>query len=81
MKAKVEFLWYKKGDELKEIDSKYFDLWKKQGFTEDSEGVVEAPVSEVPVVDGDINGDGVFDKKDKSLAGRVLAKGRKKSRK
>lgn len=28
-------------------------------------------------VEGDLNGDGVFDKKDKAIAGRVLAKGRK----
>ena len=36
-----------------------------------------APVA----VEGDLNGDGVFDKKDRSIAGKVLAKGRKKNKK
>ena len=38
----------------------------------------ENPEFVVEKVDGDLNGDGKFDEKDKSIAGKVLAKGRKK---
>jgi len=50
----------------------------------DEKGLLYVKVGETkpePVtkkVEGDLNGDGVFDKKDKSIAGKVLAKSRKK---
>jgi len=44
MKAKINFLWYRKGDEIKEKDLKYIDDWVAKGFVE-KEKKKEKPVA------------------------------------
>ena len=66
MKAKIDFLWYKKGDTIKETDSEYFKFWQEQGFIE----------GEDKGFSGDLDGDGDFDKDDLKIAAKTLSKGR-----
>jgi len=76
MKAKVEFLWYKIGDEIKDELEANISLWKAKGLIEDGELV---PIISEPVkVEGDLDGDGDFDKDDLKIAAKTLAKGRKR---
>ena len=59
MKAKVEFLWYKIGDEIKDELEANISLWKAKGLIEDGEVV--------PPIDGD----GDFDKVEGELEGEL----------
>lgn len=43
-KAKVEFLWYKKGEEIKEADKENIKAWAKDGLVEEEKK--EVPKSE-----------------------------------
>ena len=42
MKAKIEFLWYQAGDEIKEEDQEHIAKWAEEGFVE--EEVIEVPI-------------------------------------
>ena len=70
-KAKVDFLWYKAGDEIKDEDKPHVTQWTKEGFIESKEIKQDSL---------DLNGDGVVDSKDMSIAGKVLSKGRSKKK-
>ena len=47
---------------------------------DNTEGIVSEPKEEPKENILDLNGDGVFDSKDKKIAGKVLASGRRKSK-
>ncbi|HCX23118.1 MAG TPA: hypothetical protein DHN29_14455 [Cytophagales bacterium] len=68
-KAKEPILWFNRGDIVDEIQ----DNWKP--YFEEVDG--SAPKKQEDV-DMDLNNDGVVDKKDKSIAAKVLSSGRKK---
>lgn len=78
--AKETFLWYKKGEIIRESDSEHIDEWSRKGHVvlEESEPVSKPKKPSKPVVEGDLNGDGKFDKKDKSIAGKILRRKTKK---
>lgn len=75
LKAKHDFLWYKKGDSVDERDFREHPNW-----AEHVEGVTEEPVKE-PVQDKkglnfDVNKDGKFDFKDvKAMAKKLGSRG------
>ena len=75
-KAKVDFLWYKKKEPVLESDLGHVVEWAKLGLIESCEvpKKVEEKKKELNL---DLNGDGVFDKKDKSIAAKVLRKKKK----
>lgn len=78
--AKVDFLWYKKGEEVSELELKANPNWARY-----VSGSVkpQTPVKEgVKADDLDLNDDGVVDGKDASIASKVMNKVRaqKKSR-
>ena len=81
--ANCDFLWYKQGQKIASADLVHVNLWIKDGLvidntpTETLEKPVEV-VHHVEVVRNDLNGDGVVDSKDKSLAAKFLAKGKRK---
>ena len=76
-KAKVDFLWYKKKQLLNECDECYAKAWSKSGLVECCESKPEEKKEELNL---DLNGDGKFDKKDKSIAAKVLASKRPKKK-
>lgn len=77
IKAKVKFLWYKVGDIIKESDYDNVPIWIKDGLVEDDSIQIKTEVIKKKN-ELDLNDDGKIDKIDKSIAGKVLAHGRKK---
>jgi len=73
MIAKQDFLWYKKGEEIKDEEvAEDVTGWKKKGLVEDN---VKKPVSEVkPKVNLDLDGDGDVDSDDAKIASKVMNK-------
>ena len=53
--AKLNFLWFKKGQEIKDVDNKQIAEWKKLNLVEESK--VKSEVKEVkkPIVENKIN--------------------------
>lgn len=41
VKAKVDFLWYKQGDEIKDSDKANIPTWKKEGLVEGKSSAVD----------------------------------------
>ena len=88
-KAKIEFLWYSKGDTIKDKDHNHCEKWEKENLVELTGEVkqeVVKPVTKKVTKPSkkknifDLNGDGKVDKKDFGLAGRVLARSRRKKK-
>jgi len=80
MKAKIEFLWYKAGDEIKKEDASHIDAWTKLGYVEEGDADAEAPAKPTKV-EGDLDGDGDFDKDDLKIAAKTLGRFRKAKKK
>lgn len=76
MKALKEFLWYKEGDEVNSSDSEHFEKWQELKLISKE----EVKVDKEEKLDFDLNRDGKVDKKDRSIAAKLLRskKGRKK---
>jgi hypothetical protein len=74
-KSKIKLLWYKPGDIINQEDEQYCADWIKKNFVEEV-----GNVSSKPKVNLDLNGDGKVDKKDASIAGKVLGSIRKSKR-
>lgn len=90
-KAKTKFLWYKELDEIKTEDLRFCDDWESKDLVQHVKGTptaseelnnIEKEKSQSKPQDTqeelDINNDGKVDGKDVSLAGKVLARGRKR---
>ena len=70
-KATKRFLWFEEGDDVDKPQQNWID-----------DGLVVEDQKEVPVkeeVSLDLDGDGDIDEDDRSIAGRVLSSGRRKS--
>jgi 5,10-methenyltetrahydromethanopterin hydrogenase len=77
-KAKIEFLWYKAGDEIGEVDKEHIPLWASQGFVVVDEGQVDDVVKaesqsvadKVKDVVDDLLDDGKLNNSNKKFRGR-----------
>lgn len=78
VKAKIDFLWYKAGDEIKSSElPENVNKWKSEGFiVVDEEVVSEAPKDDDSVIDKvrdvveDLSDDGKLNNSNKKNSGR-----------
>jgi len=76
-KVKTEFLWFKVGNIISDEEIDKNKNWIP--YLDKIEDEVPAPV-EAPKLEGDLNNDGVEDEKDRSIAAKVMGRGRRKKR-
>lgn len=76
VKARIDFLWFKKGDELPDDYKEHFEHYLKCEYVEEVKESTSKSKKQVL----DLNGDGKVDKEDASIAGKVMHAMRKKKK-
>ena len=76
-KAKHNFLWYKSGEEISDELIKQHPHWKSN-FNYLGKDETETVTETKDDLSFDLNGDGIVDKEDRSIAAKVLRSGSRK---